>query len=675
MGAETVIKLGNVHLTYSAFEWPKYRGTVARAVEIDVPGEYFDRLKALASSLGGQATFLEISGPGSAGATPSKATVKIEGVYIDRVIRMSDALTRVILYDRRFVLSRYIASKDFNIQFGDDYLEDTRFEKYQAAIQEFIDSRPGTESNFAEFVNPESRNAPDGLHVSGLTFAAGLGDVLERYGMSLTVWNDGKLRIVEMGDANDKGNLPKKTDYSWNVEPGWTFTDSYICGKPAFVYVYYPERHCLRLRGSDPNASIAYSGPPELRLELEQVYKTRDGDGKPAYLTLEELLEAHNFSSTLITDADICNAYMTENFDGTALYSEIATLDGQAVIDSISECWRTLWRVKPVGDKAKVGGWKDWVFGKINPDGSVQPVVVECQWVEFLQSPHLPETAAGQPLPDTLIGAAMTLNHESPAPFTAAWEGGDPSLGIIRLDRKKLPDGAIAVPGKLRDPLTIKQVQKIESGDGKKYDPNTEGGNDALWEYVASEPRSKARFVQSFDIAVYVCATRMMPNNETRWHQESVEGFPDADIGYVELPVSGDVYCIRDYVNTEEVTHNVDADQVGQPPATIDPDHQPLSDGLGQILNLAEVENDAETRADVWKSTHMSGIDGFGVAESIPAFLDVEVRGCISEVVLMVDNEEVKTRISAGNLSDNDARNRKAQKRIVERRFKTRGAV
>lgn len=675
MGAETVIKLGGIHLTYSAFEWPKYRGTVARAVEIDVPGEYFDRLKALASSLGGDATYLEISGPGGAGATPSSTTVTIQGVYIDRVIRMSDALTRVILYDRRFVLSRYVSSLDFNIQFGDGYLDETRFEKYQAALQEFMDSRPGAEFNFAEFVNPESRNAPDGLHISGLTFAAGLGDVLERYGMSLTVWNDGKLRIVEMGSAQDKSKLPKKTDYSWNIEPGWTFTDSYICGKPAFIYVYYPERHCLRLRGSDPNATVSYDGPPELRLELQQVYKTKNASGTPAYLTLEELLQAHNFSSTLITDADICNAYMTENFDGTALYSEIATLDGQAVIDSIHECWRTLYRVSAVGGKAKIGGWKDWAFGKINPDGSVQPVVVECQWVQFLESPHLPETAAGQPVPDTLIGAAMTINHESPAPFTAAWEGGDPALGIIRLERKKLPDQAIAVPGKLREPLEIKKVQKIESGDGTKYDPNSGGGNDALWEYVASEPRSKARFVQSFDIAVYVCATRMMPNNETRWHQESVEGFQDANIGYVELPVSGDVYCIRDYVNTEPVTHPVDGDQVGQAPSAVDSGHGPLSDGLGEILNLEEIEADAEARAEVWKATHMSGIDGFGVAESIMAFANTEVRGCICEVVLMVDNEEVKTRIAAGNLSDNDARNRKAQKRIVQRRFKAQGAV
>jgi hypothetical protein len=53
--------------------------------------------------------------------------------------------------------------------------------------------------------------------------------------------------------------------------------------------------------------------------------------------------------------------------------------------------------------------------------------------------------------------------------------------------------------------------------------------------------------------------------------------------------------------------------------------------------------------------------------------LDIEVQGPIAEVVLEVGQDEIRTRVVAGNLADNLARERLAQKRLADRKFKTAG--
>ena len=644
----TKLQLGNVFLPYTRFSWPKYRGVIARPIEIDCPAEFYGPLVALAKGLQGGTTELTVTAPANAGAHNTPETITIRGIYIDRVIKQSEALCRVVLYDRRFILSRYIFPRDFNIRFGDKdsqgrikYLNGTEFATFANAVIEAFDSKSQADNAFREIVNPESFTAPDGLHLSGLTYAQGLGDLLDRYSMSLTVWNDGRLRVVDMSD----GNLPKKGSYSWEIEPGWSSEATYICGRPANIYVYYLERHCLKMEGG--STTVAHRGPQELRVELEQVYKYEDDTGQPLYGTLAELLESQGFSSSAIDDADIAKRYMSETFQGTALYTEYETEAARLVIRSIKECWRRLWRVKFVGAGGAIGGWTNWAFGKMNADGSVLPVTVECPWVEFLNEPAPVEGGGGQL---TFIGAAVTENHASPAPFSADWEGGDPSLGIIRLTQNAIRDHNFAVPGALSTPLTVEQVAQVRDGDD-----NPKTVQDGDFDYVEAENYDKAEFSESFSIAIYACATRRMPNNESRWHLEVADGFDDADIGYVELPVGSELLCYRDYVSSES-------------------GHAAQADGLGPILNATQLEQDAAARASVWKATHASGIDGFGVAQSLKAFREVEVRGAVAEVVLEIDGEQVQTRIVAGNLADTEARVRRAAKRLADRSFTTAGA-
>lgn len=643
------LKIGNVFLPYSAFEWPKYRGTVARIVEIDCPAEYFSKLEALAKSLQGKPTSMTFTAPSSAGANASEDSRTINGVYITRVVKMNEAICRLFLADRRWVLSRFVTDGDYNERFGDGYLNETRAALYGQVLRKMIESQSDVDSALS-VNNFITTPAPDGLHQSGLAYPQGIGEVIERSGGSLAVWNDGYMRIVDRSDL--ASGLPGINDYSWQTEPSWATQASWIGGRPRRIYVYYLERHCLRMQGAGYQGSIAHSGPQELRVELEQVYKGKyptgtvingvNMGGKTAYVTLEELLTSNGFAATDLTDAEIANCYMSSNFErATNIYSELDNDATKAVISAVHDGWRQLWRVKFVGVGGAIGGWTDWAFGKINPDGSVLPVTVECPWVEFLDAPA--PSGGGK----DFIGTVTTINHASPAPFEARWEGGDPSLGIIRLHQRELESGNIAVPGALVAQLGIKRTSQLKDAKGKGY---TIDGFDG----IESEDRGMAQFQNSFTIAIYACATRRMPNNETKWHRESVDGFADGDIDYIELPVGSELYCVRDYVSASE------SGKLAQ------------ADGLGRVLNADALEDDAQVRADVWKTMFTSPFEGFGIAEGIKA-LDIEVQGPIAEVVLEVGQDEIRTRVVAGNLADNLARERIAQKRLADRKFKTAG--
>lgn len=651
MAGKTIIKLGDVFMPYSRFQWPKYRGVIARPVEMDCPAEFYVPLVALAKSVRGRTTTLTVTGPSNPGANPGDASVTIEGVYIDRVIQVSDALTRVVLYDRRLLLSRYICPRDFNIRFGDKdasgkikYLAETEFPKYQAAILEVLESRADVGANFDAFVNPESFNAADGLHLSGLTMAQALSDLLDRYGASLTVWNNGGMYVVELGDATQVGQLPGKSTYSWDQEPGWIYNAAYVCGRPSVIKCYYKERHCMRLQGAGGDISVAHAAPQALRVELEQVYKSKDAEGKAVFYTLAELLTAYGFSTGDLTEAQIAQRFMSENFEGTGIYSQLENEAMKAVANAVHESWRTLWRVKYVGTGGAVGGWTDWAFGKLNSDGSVSPVSVECEWVEFLNVIS-PDVGNGS----KFIGSVTTVNHPSTVPaFTAAWEG-DASSGIVRIEQKQLRDNNRAIPGALTEPLKIVATQKVEDGQGNGY---TIDG----YEFVEEQDESKAEFEANFTITIYICATRRMPNTESRFHVERVSAFTDGDVDFIELPVSEEVTCFRDYVNANE-------------------GKGALSDGLGLVMNAAPLTDDAIARAEVWKARFATGVESSGVAESLMAFRDLEVKGPVSEIVLDVDGEVVKTRIVTGNLADDNAQRRREVKRLAERRFKTAGAI
>lgn len=646
MPGEVSYILGTVALPYAVFEWPKYRGTIARRVTIDCPAGMYDQLANMARSLAGKPTTLTVTGPAGPGNNPADEVVKIEGVYIDRVVLMSEHYCRVMCYDARLILARRVADMDFNQSFGDGVLEGTDYGTYRLATQAWVQSIDVLKNG----VNPDYlQRVPQALtlgreHFAGMTLPYALGAFVDKGGFDFTVRTDGGFTFADRADIAGASDLPRLNDYHWFQEPGWAQKAATITGIPRKVYSYYHERHCLRMEGGDPDATVARYGPEVLRIELEQVYR----DEGQIY-TLEELLAAHNFGTNELTDAQIAGNFWTETFEGATISTAYGTSDFDAVHKAVRADWRRCWRIKPGSAIGKIGAWKDWVFGKINADGSVVSVAVECPWVEFLTTPA-PQPGSG------FVGAALSVNHDKPAKFTPVWIG-DESSGVFYLAVDGLLDGNTAVPGALTVPVKIeRRDDKIVKGaGGEGYTPAQD------FFVVESMSWAKAKFNPNFTIYVYACATKCLPNNETRWHREAVTGEATGDVDYVELPVGDDLYCVRDYVDPT------------------DPAHAALGDGLGPILNQAVLTSDAERGATAWMLTHTARLEGDGVAESIKAFKDVEVKGPISEVTLVASLEGpdqapvVRTRITVGNLGDFNSRRREATVRQANRSFKTAG--
>lgn len=634
--------LGGVALPYASFEWPKYRGTTARIVALDCPAGMYDALASLARGLGGDATYLEVSGPAKAGAKPGKITRRIEGVYIQRVVKQSTQLCRVLIADRRILLSRRVGDKDYRVRFGDGFLDGTDYAKVKSAVEDHVASVDvlksfTTPNSYAEFPDVNTR---DKTHLSGHALPLSFGELLDYAGTDLTVETKGTFFFAAREDLESAAKLPSISRYSWAIEPAWQSLAQVILGRPREIWCYYPERHCIRLTGSDPNSSTVLNGPEQLQVELEQVYSD-EGEIK----TLETLLTDNGFTTTDLTDALIAKCFWSETFQAAPISTGYGTAAFDRVHRAVRNDWRRLWRIKFPKAAGAIGGWVDWAFGKINADGSVSPVAVECPWVEFLVEVA---TQAGQPL----IGSPMTINHTDTSPFTVVWEG-DEAGGVIRMVQRDKLRGSIAIPGALTEALVLEKKLSgtVEDGSGDKYKVDDE------MFVIERQDIGKANFSASFTVAIYACATRRMPNNESRWWVEKVSGYKDGDIDYIELPVSGELYCNRDYVNTSEAGKSA------------------RSDGLGQVLNATALTDDATQRADAWKIEFGAALEGFGLAESIHLFFDTEVRGPINEVTLVCSPDgKIQTRISAGNLADTEQRRRVAAKRLADRKFKTAGS-
>ena len=526
---------------------------------------------------------------------------------------------------------------DFNIQFGDGYLDDTRQPTIRGAINQLRKSI----SLLSTLTTGASVNAlpdvglRDGLHLSGQSLSFGLGQLLESASADLTVHNDGRIYFIGRTGIDNSSKLPKQGDYKWATEPPWFTRATTIMGRPRTIYAYSPERHCLRIEYATGDDTVVSRGPQSLRVELEQVYSS-GGE----YFTLDELLSEYDFPGEL-TDADVAHAIMSETLEGTTLYDSYGTANFEAVQKALVDGWRRLFRIKFSGTNGALGGWKDWAAGKINADGSVQPVAVECPWVEFLNV-ALPTNGI-----ERLVDSPMTVNHDSPSPFTVVFEG-DVSNGIIRLQQRALRDNNLAIPGALTEPLRLAVKNSVEDGQGAAYTLDN-------MKLIEREDRGKARFDPTFSAAIYLCATRQMPNDETRWHSEAVKGYSDGDISFVELP-PGEAVCVRDYVGGDKLV---------------------LGDGLGAILNQDELTIDAGLRADSWKAEQTAALEGSGVAESLMLFNDYEVDGPISEITLDVKVTEtsctVQTIITAGNIGDTDVASRIAANRNANRKWQGAG--
>ena len=135
MAGETRVLLGGKFPLAGPFTFEWYRGTDAKPFTFDIPTARADDLIQFVNGLTAGETFLELHAPDKGGNRPGTKVYKIQGVFVERIVKTNPLKTRVTLYDRRLQLARRIMDKDFNLQFGDGYLNETREATYAEAIR------------------------------------------------------------------------------------------------------------------------------------------------------------------------------------------------------------------------------------------------------------------------------------------------------------------------------------------------------------------------------------------------------------------------------------------------------------------------------------------------------------------------------------------------------------
>lgn len=652
--------------------WPLYRGTEARPVMLYGFGPRWAEYKNFISGLKGKSTTLKMRGIKTGGGN---IDVSIPDVHVLRATRVNEVLVEIECCDSRVLLMESVGDMDFNMRFGGGYLPETSKDEstphdYKSAIEayckriEAIRTRLGS----GAFDGIPERKLESQVYLSAMVSADPLGYLCDRAGCDLVVGVDGKWYFASREDASAQW-FQGLADYNWQTLPGFLNLENITLRRPQVVVSYYWEHHTIRAEGVNADSTVAGYGPAATRVYLQQVYLDVDG----VYRTLEDstdedgttrtgLLNAHGLNG-LATDATIAKAILTESAQGCSLHP-LGSHERKTVWGIIKRDWRRLWRIR--FSDGNRGGWDNWRFGKIQEDGSVEPVSVECKWVRFSR-------VVSSDLQGSFENRPWTFNEEAPSPFVATWDNG-PESGVIRLvvndGPERMKDAIPPMPGELfiqrgagdsrrTDALCIvAKPQGMDNGEGQKAAINH------LLVY-GREDLSRGQIQNSFQIFIYLTARRFMPNDKTRWHKEEKPAFGDGDIQSVELPPSGEVECYRTY-------RGGDHDDAVSPPS--DGGSWAESDGLGRVLNKTELSNDSERRTEISKITHCAAVTGEGRADTLALALRPRiVNGPVQELSLSVVGVETFCEMRVGNLADDKSRAATAMKRIANRKLNVQG--
>lgn len=664
----TQVFINQLPLDQGRFVFPMYRGTEARAFTVYGFGPRWPEYEALVKGLQGGFARLRIVGSRIAGPRPGRLELNIPDIIVLRATLVNELSVELECYDSRLLLREVVNALDFNMLFGGDYLEGTAKTDdlpytYAEAIRRLCeaDSRIASRMAADAYAAIPDRTLESNVHLSALLATDPLGYLCDRAGCDLAIeLETGKWYFASREDASPQWFQGFEA-YNWRVRPGFMALATYVTRRPRKINCYYWEHHTLRVEGVDSGPRSTRTpntyGPASNKVSLEQVYRD---DESGAYLSLEDLLTAHNLSGTA-DDATIAAAFLSDSAKGTGLHP-LDTFARKVVWGIIRRDWRRLWRITfPQGS---TGGWDQWRFGKIQEDGSVEPVSVECPWVEFTRVIQSDRQGNLENLP-------WTFNHTASnqkTPFVATWDNG-PESGVIRLvvqdSADRMRDLIPPLPGALtttRDGVTddaLKIVRKNAVSNGEK---SADGSAIDHLDLVAREDISKGRLLESFRVAVYLTARRFMPNTSARWQLQTAEGFSGGDIDSIDLPPGDEVQAYRTYVGGD---HSDTALWFA-------------SDGLGITLNADEVREDAERRAEVWKLTHCLSAAGEGHADTLNIAKRTRlIDGPIQEVELHAekDGDAVETfaLVRVGNLADNKARSLTAAKRLASRRLDVQG--
>lgn len=680
--AKTVCEIEGVPFDMLSMDWPLYRGVAAFEIRVPLSLAKYVELKQAFRAARGVVT-MRVRCTDGAGLEATGHEVEIKGVRVMELVKASDLTCFMKLADARVELGQFVSVSNLNLKFKDGYVDGTRVDTMLDALRVVVRRALHLFAPDA-FEQVPVRAVPDDLLTAGAAKVHTLEYLLSRFGVDLTCGLDGLLRFVGRGDLT--GDRPLKQAYMpWlrGKVPGWTTEKRDRFRLPRKLRFYYKKRHMLLvpIRGYVSGGVVDNGAGGALSIEAEQVYI--DDDNDKAVLTQDELLTkyAPNAVGT-VTDGLIGKVIMSDNLDYPDGSKSPISRDGSAQRNKLARIlkrdWRRLFRIVYSGDRGRWGGWTDMRIGMfappvtvdtrqvVNPPGApvgggqlpqaigftsdnVIEGGVRGEWCEFLTTIY----GGG---PKSIIGHSIITNYERipplpTMPFSGVWE--NEAEGIVRLGQNPLPDGNVAMPGRITNPDAMKV--------GFSKDPVVVDGDKVIYSRWQCRVPTWDKATISVDETAYliIVATRRWPNNEEQFRVYEMDAFPDGNVPFQEFEVP-ELPALYDFV---DLFGDIDGRE-----------HPPQGDSFGQQLNDMICMDDAATRRDVYMEYQSRQFEGEGVAAGLRG-LNESVGGAIDQIILNIDGTVITTTIRCGNLSTQDERLERARTRRESRSAEAGGKV
>lgn len=664
--AKTTYKLAGVPLDYCKLDWPLYRGSRFKAVTVHQSLRDYARIKSAVKASNGVVS-LEVTCSSRAGTAAPSRTVRIKGIRVLDVVKRSDGTCAVTMADARIEIDRWTCKRDLNMLFRDGFLDGTHHPFTVDALKFLLDDALPLFAGDA-FRDVLNDAVPVDLMYSGSSLGKSMDDLLTRFGLSLTVGTDGKLRVA---DKKNIGAKPIRGRYTWlrGSEPGWLDSGRLGFRRPKKFRFYYKRRHAILVEILHDGSRVE---PRYLNVVMRQVYQ--DGED---FLTLGDLLVKYGQAFDDMNDQEIGRAFMSENFEGTKIARD-GSANRDALIRIIKNDWRRLYKIDFSDVQGAVGMFSEMAIGvfkrittptakqssmglrpgdittDVQPGGAVRG-----KWSEYLNVMSNAGLVGAFPI----MGTSGVVNHDDDpsdpggptlpgAPYTGAWENEE--AGIIRLRQEKLPDNNYAALARCSN------VDEMRVGYSPARQVTLPNGNKITTRWGIDLPaRSKAKMEPDDAVAIMV-GTQRLPNSGARWQMVELDGFADGDVPFQEFEVS-EMPAMFDYIDTAGRTGREHAEH--------------FETGAGVTLQVGEWLNEDAVRQDALKrrDAEMARIDqkhaGPGVAIGSEAFENESVGGSVDSITLQIDGVMVTTNITCANLASDDAKQKRAARRQAARKM------
>lgn len=520
----------------------------------------------------------------------------------------------------------------------------------------------------------EDRPIREDIYTAGLNMDKAIQVLQEQLGIDITMHPETRL-YHWVGRQDDSGTVPQDWQaHHWIHRPGWLDAPIFRTGIPQKIVCPYRRRVTLRCTNSDaPDISAVQQGFDDLpglpTVTFEQVY-----DFAGSWLTLSEMLTAAGYASDAVTESDLANNVMSDNFLGTAL----SQFDRPAAISegicylvqkAIKDGWRHFYAIRFLNnnDLNIWGGYSSIRLGEDNLGGGFRAGQVFVDWTEVLPKPRAESGPAGLrvfrtvfehregvPYPDLPLekvpfrwtgddGASFETYTASP--FKLEWE--DDKHGIVKVvaDRNRTR-GTTAFIGRPTKDSLRGVSQSIATPRDSKVEEAIRQVQASRIDALPTQSLRMLKFRPTYSLTAYITAVVETP--------QGFQGQP-GDRFYEVAPETreGDVEEIRLPV----------------------PDKPVALFGINDDnpRNLDELQKDWRERADDYYSELAARAVGPGETQDVHLLIQRRMDRTMAESVLVVNDNVITARVRLGNDGDPTGRQRRAVKREAGRKFELAG--